>query len=547
MELPFLIGRYELIEYLGGGMAQVYRARDTMLPRTVAVKILSEEGNRDSEVRSRFLVEAQMSSTIVHDNIVRFYDYGEHEGRPFIVMEFLTGQSLKNAITEAKTGDLVNQISTALQVAHALEYIHAQQMIHRDIKPDNVCIDPGGRARLIDFGIAKFLGESRTRTGMAMGSPQYMAPEQVTGQPLTPATDVYAFGLLCYELFSGTKAITRDTIESVFYAILNQPLDMEPLIKKNVPAGLQELIRRCTAKNPADRIQNFDLICRELEGYLSGPTQPNTTKPAPRIVLPQGRALKPAWLGIAAAVLLACSGLAYKVFHTPSIPKEFDTPSGKMILVPEGTFLAGADKHPVSVPAFYLDRTEVSNRVYAQFLHATGHPPPDRFREDRPDEPVVNVTHFDAQAFAKWAGKRLPTDTEWERAARSVDGRLYPWGNDPDPRKANVNNNPNLPRPGTVQSVYAFSNYASPDGILNLCGNVWEWTATLEQPDDEMLIGVRAHFHDLKPPLSRTEPWYAMRGGAFDIDLSPDILVDRSVMAARLHHDNIGFRCAKTP
>ena len=159
MELPARIGKYELEEFLGGGMSHVYRARDTVIGRTVAVKILTEAGCQDAEAKARFLAEARMAGNISHDNIISIYDFGEDEKQhPFMVMEFLRGEDLRHAIKNGHTGDLRNKLRLALQVARALEYIHTQKIVHRDIKPENVHVTTAGVVKLMDFGIAKTEG-----------------------------------------------------------------------------------------------------------------------------------------------------------------------------------------------------------------------------------------------------------------------------------------------------------------------------------------------------------------------------------------------------
>ena len=150
-----------------------------------------------------------MASSINHENIISVYDFGEEQGRPFIVMEFLEGESLRDAIKNGHLGSFQRRLKIAIQVARALDYIHARKIIHRDIKPENIHLDPAARVKLVDFGIAKTEGMQLTGAGFTLGTPYYMAPEQVLGKPLTPQADVYAFGILLFELVAGSKASQR--------------------------------------------------------------------------------------------------------------------------------------------------------------------------------------------------------------------------------------------------------------------------------------------------------------------------------------------------
>ncbi len=551
IQLPSSIGKYELEQFLGGGMAEVYRARDQVIGRTVAVKILTAAGCEDPDVRDRFLAEARMAGNISHENIISIYDFGEDEQKhPFMVMEFLRGEDLRHAIDNRRTGDLNSKLKIAVQVARALEYIHTQKIVHRDIKPENVHINAAGVVKLMDFGIAKTEGLSMTRAGYVLGTPFYMAPEQVTGRGITPQVDVYAFGIMLFEMLSGAKPITGDTVERIFYSILNEPLNLEPLYQAGVPQALCDLVAHCTAKEPEQRPQGFGPVCAELDRLIAAQTAPTVAVPAPvpAAAEPTARGL-PKWMlagGAALLVVLVAAGawLALRpgAGHAagskgPELARTIHTPTGEMVLVPAGTFLFGEKKVRAALPAFYIDRTEVTNAEYAAFCKATGYKLPAAFPVDKPDYPVVNVTIVDAHAFAGWAGKRLPTAKEWEKAARGEDGRLYPWGNTPDAARANINSAG--PRP-----VADLSDGASPYGALQMVGNVWEFLEQLSPPPSENAL---AYFRlKLKPPPGPGEPWYLIRGESFNEKvLQPAVIWDSGVVPGRWKDLNLGFRCVE--
>jgi serine/threonine-protein kinase len=544
MELPANIGKYELIEFLGGGMSHVYRARDTVIGRAVAVKILTGDGCRDPDAKARFLQEARMAGNIEHENIIRIHDYGEEAGRPFIVMEFLVGEDLRHAIRNHHTGDLDNQLRIARDIARALEYVHSKKIVHRDIKPENVHIDAAGKVKLMDFGIAKSEELSLTKTGFSLGTPYYMAPEQVLGQPATDLVDVYAFGILLFELLAGEKPVQGDTVERLFYAILHEPLNLEPLRRSGVPEEVTALVVRCTAKQANERPRSFREILAELDRLGRKAPEP-ASEAAPKA---RSKALLIAAAAAAALVLLAVVFFALRPAEVPPLPPEgkMEPPallameSGDMLLVGAGAFLTGQDKSSATLAAFYIDRTEVSNAAYAKFCQAKARPLPPGFAAGRPNDPIVNITFVDAQEFAKWAGKRLPTGLEWEKAARGTDGRSYPWGDDADPSRANVADNQSAGR--APMPVNSFASWPSPSRALNMTGNVWEFVDELKTPSEP---AVKSFAQILKPPPAAAEPWYAIRGGAFDRPLTHGVVYEWMSVPARFAAPDIGFRCAR--
>ena len=536
MQLPARIGKYELEEFLGGGMSHVYRARDTVIGRAVAVKILTEAGCQDAEVKARFLAEARMAGNISHDNILGIYDFGEDDQhRPFMVMEYLKGEDLRHAIKGGHTGELRDKLRIALQIARALEFIHSRKIIHRDIKPDNVHIATSGAVKLMDFGIAKTEGLQMTRAGYVLGTPYYMAPEQVTGQGITEQVDVYSFGVLLYELLAGSKPITGDTVEHIFYSILHEPLDVEPLRRVGVPQSICDMVAQCTLKAPADRPQGFGPICAALEGILAGIDSPTTVVAAPPAPA------RPAWLLAVALLVVLGLGLGlYLAIKPKQLAPFIDAKSGRMVLVPAGTFLAGDKKQSSApIPAFYVDQTEVPNATYKRFCDATGHPLPNAFPADKANYPVVNVTILDATQFAKWAGERLPNALEWEKAARGADGRLFPWGGDNNKDAGFANLGPN----GQIHPVTDFPRGAGPYGALNMVGNVWEMVFELTTPSD----ATRNRFQSLlNPPPVQGESWYQIRGESFEEPLQDAAVWDSAPIPSRWKDVNIGFRCVKT-
>lgn len=264
MEHPKRIGKYEIDQFLGGGMSHVYRATDTVLGRRVAIKVLTPEAMSEPEAKDRFLQEARLASNIQHENIISIFDFGEDEGRPFMVMEFVEGESLRAAIEGGRAGDIAERIRIARQAARALEHIHTRKVIHRDIKPENIHLDRMGKVRLMDFGIASALGAA-AKAGTTAGTPFYMAPEQVLGVDVTIQADIYSFGIVLYELFTGIKPFQGSKVEDIFEQILHRPVDTQVLIAADVPNSVIDVISRCTAKKLIERPATLGSVVGDLQ------------------------------------------------------------------------------------------------------------------------------------------------------------------------------------------------------------------------------------------------------------------------------------------
>lgn len=557
------IGKYELGDCLGGGMSWVYRAHDTVMNRTVAVKILKEQYCADPDARRRFLQEARVSGNLSHENIVRVFDFGEDDHRrPFIVMEFLSGKDLGYAIKHHTLGDLDEKLIIAAKIASALEYIHGKGIIHRDIKPDNISISDHNEVKLMDFGIAKTVDLSLTLAGFTVGTPPYMAPEQFSGTPVTNAVDIHAFGLLLFEMITGKRAFASTDFQQTFSQVLNQPVDRQALLACGASKELCGLVTRCTAKKPADRPGSFTEVLELLEPML--PAVPLTASimgakspfwrgnTLSKLAQQPAHAPKtlaalrwdfPKWALLAAGlsvILLAAAG--FLLFRKPaSRPKELlvqiQTPAGLMVLVPAGPFQFGEDKKPATLPAFYIDKTEVTNAAYEEFCRATGRALPPNFPKNQPDLPVVNVTFTDASAFAAHAGKRLPDSMEWEKSARGVDGRTYPWGNSPGTGRANVHGSGK----DALLPVTSMPEGASPVGALHMVGNAWEFVNETAIPTRE----TAARFRKIIPKLMSTDRWVRIRGGSYGEPLDPSVIWDSSPVPVGFRNQLIGFRCVR--
>jgi formylglycine-generating enzyme required for sulfatase activity len=225
-----------------------------------------------------------------------------------------------------------------------------------------------------------------------------------------------------------------------------------------------------------------------------------------------------------------------------NLPATLQTETGLMLLVPGGRFTHGPNNETAIVPSFYMDQTEVTNEAYAKFCHATERPLPPDFPTDRQEYPVVNVTIADATAFARWAGKRLPDALEWEKAAQGVEGKKFPWGNEANPARANVADNP--AGGNKLMPADSMPEGASPFDLLHMSGN------TLEYVRNEITPSVEAidHFSTIvKPPPAVNEPWYSVKGGSFVRPLAAAVPWEWTALPARFSAPDIGFRCVKDP
>ncbi len=272
------ISHFRVIEKLGeGGMGVVYKAVDTRLDRPVALKFLPEKMARDSQALERFRREARAASALNHPGICTIYDIGEQDGRAFIAMEFMDGETLRGLI-HGKALPLNETLKLGIQIAEALEAAHAEGIIHRDIKPANIFVTKRGQAKVLDFGLAKLLpkgfgGEAPDSTslvGIISGTPSYMAPEQIRGDSLDARTDIFSLGLLLYEMATGRQAFGGGTGGAIIEAVLaKSPVSMRS-INPDIPARLEEIVNKALHKDRDDRQQRAADVGAELQRLQRG-------------------------------------------------------------------------------------------------------------------------------------------------------------------------------------------------------------------------------------------------------------------------------------
>jgi hypothetical protein len=264
--IPTKIGRYDIIELVGrGGMGVLYRARDRMLERDVALKMMHVDFSVDATARERFEREAKAVARLQHRNVVTIHELGAADGSPYIVMEFLGGQDLDVRLRDGAPMSLAEKLDVAIQLCEGLGYAHEQGIVHRDIKPGNVRVLEDGTVKILDFGIAKFAVNSVTQSGSILGTPSYMAPEQVMGQPVDGRADLFSAGVLLYELLSGKKPFVGEAPTAVVYQIMHvEPAPIHD-VAPELPEALNEIVARSLMKNPNERYARASEMASDLQ------------------------------------------------------------------------------------------------------------------------------------------------------------------------------------------------------------------------------------------------------------------------------------------
>ncbi|MDP9190125.1 MAG: serine/threonine-protein kinase [Acidobacteriota bacterium] len=373
------LGPYEIIARIGaGGMGEVWRARDTRIGRDVAVKILPPEFASSADRLHRFEQEARAAGGLNHPNLVTIHDLGTDNGVPYIVMELLEGETLRERIGTDGTPRIPirKAIDMSVQIANGLAAAHERGIVHRDLKPENIFVTPDGRVKILDFGLAKLTAvesmnddsptqQRDTSPGTVLGTVGYMSPEQVRGQDVDHRTDVFAFGAILYEMLSGNRAFRRDSSVETMNAILNDdPPEMSSSTSHSVPA-VSRIVLRCLEKSRGERFQSARDLAFALDAAGGSSSQSVVTASTP-VAQPASR-WRTVSMGIATLIAVIAIGAAYLIGRASSI----SPPSPKFTQL---TFASGSETQPAISPngenfAFvrdgdiYLQRTDARNAI----------------------------------------------------------------------------------------------------------------------------------------------------------------------------------------
>jgi serine/threonine protein kinase len=617
------LGRYHILEPLGeGGMAIVYKAYDTRLESEVAVKVIRIEKLSPEILQralKRFEREAKSLAKLAHPNIVNVLDYGEYNGQPYLVMPYIPGGTLKQLLN-GKPMNWQKAARLLIPIARALDYAHKRDIVHRDVKPSNILITESGEPMLTDFGVAKIIDEEATLdltgTSATVGTPEYMAPEQATSKTTDHRVDIYALGIVFYEMVAGRKPFQADTPLAILFKQASEPLPRLNMFVKGIPDQVERILVKALAKKPENRYQTMSEFARVLEDGAGGRTA-RINEPSdrgPQINLPNlprkvliNIGLAVLVIGLFAILSKPLSGLSTQIFTTTtpgnaptstytSTPAHTKTPQvtntpmataipelgigstmtgedgATLVYVPAGEFTMGGDVnsdekpiHTVNLDAFWIDQTEVTNKLFSSFVIATGyqtdaekagwsymfnnpdwvetngadwqHPTGPGSNVTRKDQhPTINVSWNDATAYCEWVGRRLPTEAEWEKAARGTDARIYPWGNAaPNDTLLNYNNNI-----GDTTEVDIYETGKNIYGAYDMAGNVWEW---VNDWYSETYYQSSPSSNPLGPNLGE---YRVLRGGAWNISSDYVRSASRNWDDPINPYYDLGFRCARS-
>ena len=480
-----LLGKYENLERIGsGGMATVYKATQINLNRIVALKVVHSNLVHDDEFIQRFLREAEISASLNHPNIVTIYDVGSDDSIHYISMEYLDGTDLHHLVNSNEIPDYKKVVTWSKQIVDALDYLHSKDLLHRDIKSSNIFIDKKGRPVLTDFGIAHArTGSKLTQAGTVIGTPEYMSPEQAQGQQQDNRSDLYSLGIVMYECLTGVVPFKGDNPFTTIQKLLNEAPQNPKELNSNIPSWLNSIILKLIEKDPEKRfksgrelVQAFeekkefqpsdsnvhftknvrteDFSDQQDENVENQSSENNKTSRQSAIKFNEfvtGNKLLVTAIG-AVALIVVIFSLVYVFGNTSAksvkvdstlIDLQYQSKVGKrdynrtlrkygMQPVPGGSYWMGDNSqfaetdakplHQVRLNTFYIGHYEVTQKLWKEIMDSN----PASFKDN--NNPVENVSWNEIKIFIDRVNKktglnfRLPTEAEWEYAARSVSG-----------------------------------------------------------------------------------------------------------------------------
>ncbi len=565
-----LVNRYEIINLIkSGGMGAVYKVRDHRMLELCAIKELiatfSTEEQQEYSLK-RFNEEGKMLANLNHANLPRVTDLFIERGRYYLVMDFIDGKDLDTILKEKKTLSTEETLTYTLQILDVLDYLHTQNppIIYRDLKPGNIMIRTRDqRAMLIDFGIARTVEEEGKKT--KIGTPQYSPLEQFKGM-VEPRSDIYSLGATMHHLITGVMpAPMAFQFDPVTKFIPELSKDLEKIIEKAVQTDIDA--RYSSAMEMMEdvkKILNKDKKQPPVE--ITAAKVPSREKIQTEKIQIKSEEIKireepPKEETVPVAIEKEKISIIKRSEKTKKlvssiIPGEekldIHPSSSEMILIPAGYFWMGAQEceydstkkgnfeinrkgqHRVYTEAFYIDITPVTNEQYRIFVEETGYNSEGDwekyFTDGKECHPVVNITWYDADTYAGWAKKRLPSEAEWEKASRGGDGRKWPWGNLWDEKKLNSRES----KLGNTTDVKKYPRGDSIYGIMDTVGNVWEWTSDWYFP-----------YPYEGPYISVEGDKKALRGGSYNDPKDKCTCDSRNWGFPENKSAFRGFRCAK--
>lgn len=430
---PRQIGPYQIIEELGrGGMGVVYRAFDPAIGRPLAIKLLHMPHlapDAMEEMRQRFAREAAAAGRLSHPGIVTLYQFGQDGDSQYLAMELVPGGSLESRIRAGEAWPARDAFRVLRQIADALDYAHAQGVVHRDIKPANVLVQPDSRVKVTDFGIARMAEETKTRTGLAMGTPSYMAPEQISGTGVDARADQFSLAVVAFRLFSGRLPFGGESEYAILYRIVNgEPASLAEA-NPGIPASADTVIRRALAKDPAARFGSCAEFVSALEAAVMAPDAVATAELTRRSVAPIPAVRKKArwgiWVGGAGLLALVVAGLS-GLFHvrekqpTPAKSEQSSAVLPETAVAPpavtdstrtkvnpkDGLTYAWVEPGGDVSEGFWIGRTKVTQQAYQDVMGTNPS------RRKGYNLPVESVSWKDARDYCKAVEMRLPTKAE---------------------------------------------------------------------------------------------------------------------------------------